>query len=106
MAQTVMVQVGTLLNTRLVALDVRLLRAKPPRPPLAADKRRQMAVPWVEAEPTVTTLVAPSNLGPIRKQGTKKAIGEKGGKKALQAAPAELRSLPPAPADVIEGWNV
>ena len=38
-ARSVMVQVGTLLNTRLAALEDRLLPAKPVRPPLAADKR-------------------------------------------------------------------
>ena len=70
MARTIMVQVGTLLNARLAALEDRLLPAKPR---LAADKRRQAAVARIEAErPPVTTLAAPSNSGLAQIQGTKK----------------------------------
>ena len=104
MARSVMVQVDTLLNTRLAALEDRLLPAKPVRPPLAADRRRQAAVLRVEAErPPVTTLAAPANPGPTQKLATKKGKGKKGGQKA---PPAEPRPLPPAPADTNEGWSI
>ncbi|XP_049871993.1 uncharacterized protein LOC126380845 [Pectinophora gossypiella] len=120
LARTIMVQVGTMVNARLEALEGRLLPERRLRPPLSADKKRSQASPAVKPTPAQTEPIAKSGgattVHPApaeakkgkKKKKTKKKKKKKGKAGAVQqaAAPRVPRPLPSAPSTMEEPWNV
>ncbi|XP_063620669.1 uncharacterized protein LOC134793074 [Cydia splendana] len=129
--RTIMMNVGTMVNARLEALEDRLLPAKTVRPPLAADKTKKTAQPAYQKDnrpaatprPVLTEQPtagpsklnkpkAPNGVQPSSAPGNegKKTAAKKGKKKKGKTAqpadaPREPRPLPPVPANVDETWT-
>ncbi|XP_049870366.1 uncharacterized protein LOC126369845 [Pectinophora gossypiella] len=118
LARTIMVQVGTMVNARLEALEGRLLPEKRLRPPLSVDSKRSEASPVAKATPVQTqpTVVsggattARSAAAEAKEKRTKKKKKPKKKKKASAdqqaAAPRVPRPIPPAPSTMEVPWNV
>lgn len=103
--KTIMIRVGTMVNARIEALQMRLPPEPRVRPPLAADKvKTAKQIPLEQSEETTSQVEPAPGLTPRTQKGKR---GKTNGKRpAATPTQNEPRLLPPAPASMDDGWNV